>query len=122
MMLKYRNRKIVRDGEQFDSMREYRRWCELRLLEQAGDIMDLTRQVPYELIPTQREPYTVGPKGGIRQGKVIERPVEYIADFVYLDRRTGETVVEDAKGMRTKDYVIKRKLMLYIHHIRIREV
>lgn len=45
----------------------------------------------------------------------------YIADFVYTDAATGKLVVEDAKGMRTRDYIIKRKLMLYIHGIKIRE-
>jgi Protein of unknown function (DUF1064) len=50
-----------------------------------------------------------------------ERAVEYRADFVYRDK-VGELVVEDAKGVRTKDYVIRRKLMLSVHGIRIREV
>ena len=59
-------------------------------------------------------------KGGVKKGKVIEQKCSYIADFVYTEN--GEKVVEDTKGFRTKDYIIKRKLMLYIHGIRIQEV
>lgn len=91
------------------------------MLERAGDIKDLKRQVKFELIPAQREPDTIGKRSGIHKGKVIENAVSYVADFVYTDCRLGETVVEDSKGMRTKDYIIKRKLMLWIHGIRIFE-
>lgn len=75
----------------------------------------------YELIPVQREPDQVGPRGGVKAGRVLERAVEYVADFVYKNE-AGETVVEDVKGFRTHDYVIKRKLMLWVHGIRIKEV
>lgn len=91
------------------------------LLERAGEIKDLKRQVKFELIPSQREPDTIGKRGGVHKGKVIENAVNYIADFVYTDCRSGVQVVEDSKGMRTKDYIIKRKLMLYRHGIRILE-
>ena len=91
------------------------------MLERAGEIKDLKRQVKFELLPAQREPDTIGKRGGIHKGKVIENAVNYIADFVYTDCRSGKQVVEDSKGMRTKDYIIKRKLMLYIHGIRIFE-
>lgn len=91
------------------------------MLERAGAIKDLQRQVKFELIPTQREPDAIGKRGGIHKGKTIENGVSYIADFVYTDCNTGEKVVEDSKGMKTKDYIIKRKLMLYIHGIRIVE-
>ena len=106
---KYHSRKITMDGITFDSLKEYRRFCELSLLEKAGTITELKRQVKYELIPSQR----VG-------GKVAERACTYVADFVY--KQHGETVVEDTKGFKTKDYIIKRKLMLYIYGIRIREI
>ena len=106
---KYKNRKLTIDGEVFDSQREYARYGELALLQRAGQISDLKRQVRYELIPTQR----IG-------GKVVEKPCAYIADFVYTEN--GETVVEDTKGFRTKEYIIKRKLMLHVHGIRIKEV
>lgn len=103
----------------FDSVKEYRRFCELSLLEKAGAITELQRQVEFELIPVQREPNTIGVRGGIKQGKVIEKKCSYIADFVYTEN--GEKVVEDTKGFKTKDYIIKRKLMLWVHGIRIKE-
>lgn len=109
------------DGEVFDSAKEYRRFCQLELLEKAHKISDLRKQVKYVLIPTQREPDTTGPRGGVKKGKVIENECAYIADFVYVNDK-GETVVEDTKGFRTKDYIIKRKLMLYMHGIRIQEI
>lgn len=102
---KYGNTKVAIDGMPFDSKREAARWQELRLLERAGEISDLRRQVRYELVPKLPG----------------ERPVDYIADFVYRDKN-GNEVVEDAKGVRTQAYVIKRKLMLWRHGIRIREV
>lgn len=117
---KYRNKKVVYRGETFDSRHELQRWLELLLLQRSGAISDLRRQVPYELIPAQREPDTVGKRGGIKRGRIIEQSVTYIADFVYTEY--GKTVVEDAKGVRTKEYIIKRKLMLWLHGIRVREV
>lgn len=117
---KYGNTKVTVDNIQFDSKREANRYCELKLLERAGEISGLQMQVKFVLIPQQREPDTRGPRGGIRKGKLIEQECAYIADFVY--QQDGETVVEDTKGFRTTDYVIKRKLMLHVHGIRIREV
>lgn len=109
--MKYHNKKVVRDGEKYDSRKEYLRHCELKYLEKGGYISDLRRQVKYVLIPSQKE-----------NGKCIERECSYYADFVYLDNETGETVVEDVKGMRTEVYKLKRKLMLWVHHIRIKEI
>ena len=133
--IKYGNKKIVTADGEFDSRREYQRWCELKLLERAGKISNLQRQVEYELIPAQYEPDTVGSRGGIKKGKLIERECIYIADFVYeyhkliREDKPREvysarvyTMVEDTKGYKTKDYIIKRKLMLHIHGIRIKEV
>lgn len=108
-MSKYYSRKITRDGETFDSVKEYRRWCELKLLERAGKIRELQRQVKFELIPSQRI-----------KGKVVERACSYVADFAYYDGNNH--VVEDTKGFKTKDYIIKRKLMLWVHGIQIKEV
>lgn len=118
-MSKYHSKKTVIDGVVFDSVKEARRYQELLLLERLGEISDLRRQVEYELIPTQREPDTVGKRGGIIKGKVIEKKCLYIADFVYNEN--GKTVVEDTKGFRTPEYKIKRKLMLYTYGIRIKE-
>lgn len=109
---KYNNKKITVNGQVFDSKKEANRYKELLLLEKAGEIKDLRTQVKFKLIPAQRDEAT---------GKVIERECSYKADFVYYEE-DGETVVEDVKGFRTKDYIIKRKLMLYQYGIRIREV
>lgn len=106
----------------FDSKREWRRYGELTQLMRACKITDLQCQVKYVLIPAQREPDIIGPRGGRKPGKLIEHECSYVADFVYHDLSTGETVVEDTKGFRTKDYIIKRKLMLWVHGIRIHEV
>ena len=117
---KYGSKKITRDGMTFDSLKEYRRFCELLLLQKAGAITELRRQVEYELIPAQREPDTVGVRGGVKKGKTIELAVKYVADFVY--KENGKEIVEDTKGFKTKDYIIKRKLMLWVHGIRIKEI
>lgn len=119
---KYKAKKVKADGMVFDSKKEYKRWLELKAYEDAGRISDLERQVKFNLIPAAHEPDIVGPKGGIKRGKLIERECNYIADFVYVDAVSGERVVEDTKGMRTPDYTIKRKLMLWVHNIRIHEV
>ena len=118
--MKYHNKKITVDGETFDSKKEYKRWCELRLAERAGEITELRRQVKYVLIPSQREKVWNIEKNCFEVGKVIEREVSYVADFVYKNR-LGREVVEDTKGFRTKDYILKRKMMLYFHGIRIQE-
>lgn len=119
--MKYKNRKTVIDGIPFDSRKEANRYVELYLMQKAGEISDLQMQVKYVLVPAQRESDVVGKRGGIKKGKVIEKECVYIADFVYKDV-DGNTIVEDTKGFRTKDYVIKRKLMLWVHGIRIREI
>lgn len=114
---KYHNKKAELDGIAFDSQKEARRYAELKLLERAGKITELELQVPFELIPAQRE-YV--PEGSNKRGKVIERECKYIADFAYFEN--GFLVVEDVKGVRTPEYVMKRKLMLERHGVRIREV
>lgn len=108
---KYRAKKITVDGVTYDSKKEYKRFCDLALLERAGHIQDLQRQVRITLIPSQKDPET---------GKTLERPVYYIADFVY--RQDGREIVEDVKGYKTKEYILKRKLLLWVHGIRIKEV
>lgn len=108
---KYRN---VKCGS-YASKREAKRAEELKLLEAAGKITNLREQVEYVLIPKQVD----------ANGKCIERACEYIADFAYLLKEDGEIldeIVEDAKGYRDPVYRIKRKLMLSVHGIRIREV
>lgn len=106
---KYGARKIkTQDGEVFDSLREMRRWQDLKLMEKAGEISELQRQVKYPLIPKT--------KGKTR----TERECVYYADFVYKDR-SGETVVEDCKGFRTETYKVKRKLLLWLYGIEVLE-
>lgn len=107
--MKYHAKKTELDGITFDSRKEADRYAELKLLERSGAIHNLQRQVRYELIPAQK-----------KDGKTIERACHYIADFVYEEN--GKTVVEDVKGFRTKEYVLKRKLMLQVHGIEVREV
>lgn len=105
-MNKYRAKK---SGD-YDSKKEHRRAVELELLAKLNKISNLRKQVKYELLPSQKT----------EDGKTIERPVSYYADFVYIE--DGKEIVEDTKGMRTTDYIIKRKLMLFIHGIRIKEI
>ena len=106
MYSKYSNIKTVTaDGIKHDSRKEARRWVELTLLQRAGEISDLKRQVKYELIPKQEG----------------ERAVTYIADFVYNDKKTGTTIVEDCKGYKTDVYKLKRKLFQYRYGIKIKE-
>lgn len=126
-MSKYKAVKTMVDGIVFDSRKEAKRYVVLRELQKIGAIADLRMQVKYVLIPELREQsieiYKRGvKKGQPKEGKLIEKECSYKADFVYLDRSTGLTVVEDVKGMRTKDYIIKRKLMLHIYNIRIKEI
>lgn len=119
---KYNAKSVEYDGLKFDSQREALRYKELSTLKSDGIITALRRQVKYVLIPAQREPATVGARGGIKQGKLIEKECSYIADFVYTVKETGEEVVEDTKGFRTKDYIIKRKLMLFVYGIKVKEI
>lgn len=117
---KYRNKKVTVNGIEFDSKKEAKRYSELLLLEKVKAITNLQMQVKYVLIPAQREPDIIGKRGGVKKGKVIEKECSYVADFVY--EKNGETIVEDTKGFRTKDYILKRKMMLYLHGIRIKEI
>lgn len=109
-MNKYNAKKAEIDGITFDSKKEARRYAELKLLLRGGEIRDLRLQVEYELIPKQAG----------------ERACNYIADFVYQDVRTGETVVEDVKGYKKgaayNIFAIKRKLMLWRYGIKVQEV
>lgn len=120
---KYGANKTNFAGKTFDSAREADRYAELLLLQRAGKISELQCQVKFVLIPAQYETYERFGKNGkrLKDGKrCIEKECAYIADFMYSE--DGKDIVEDAKGMRTTDYIIKRKLMLYVHGIRIREV
>lgn len=113
-MNKYRNKKIKTAEGVFDSKKELRRWEELKLMLAEGKIKNLQRQVEFELIPKQLNAL----------GKVIERKCCYKADFVY--EYMGDKIVEDVKGFKGGAgygvFVIKRKLMLYVHNLKVVEI
>ena len=112
---KFYNQKTKVKGRVFDSRKEARRYQELLILQQAGEIRGLECQVPFPLIPAQKY------KDPVTGRWKTERGTKYVADFVYTTR-DGERVVEDVKGVRTKEYIIKRKLMLWLDGIHIVEV
>lgn len=100
-MSKYHSKKITIDGIVFDSRKEANRYCELKLLERAGKIKDLSLQHKFELQPSFK-----------KNGKTI-RAITYVADFVYFDLERMANVVEDVKGFKTKEYQLKKKLFEY---------
>jgi len=111
---KYGAKSVTVNGQAYRSKRELKRHTELQLLERAGLIADLRREVPFELLGSQR-----------RDDGSVEQSVTYVADYVYRDReKSDQLVVEDvkSKATRTRDYIIKRKLMLREHGITIREI
>ena len=110
-MAKYKNKPCTIGGEKYRSGREARRHQDLLLLQKSGIIAGLTREVPFELAP------------GVKiEGEARKRPaVRYVADFVYSDTRTGRVVVEDAKGMQTPVYRLKKHLMATVHGIHVQE-
>ena len=100
---KYGNKVVERAGERFDSKKEYRRWCDLQMMEKGNEIAGLRRQVPFELRVN---------------GMLV---CKYVSDFVYIDEN-GETVVEDVKGVITREFSIKQKLMRALHGIDVKVV
>lgn len=111
---KYNNKIIKRKDGKFDSKKEYSVWLKLKRQQEMGLIKNLKRQVPFVLIPSQYE--IVGKKK-----KLVERECKYIADYVWIDCITNETVVADCKGgILTPEFIIKRKLMLYNFSIKIK--
>ena len=110
MYSKFGAKKVELDGHKFDSKHEAGRYTELKLLQRAGKVTDLRCQVSFLLIPAQYD----------ENHRCIERACKYVADFTYRDEN-GKFVVEDAKGLKTDVYIIKRKLMLEKYGIKIRE-
>lgn len=106
---KYHAQKTVLDGIKFDSKKEANRYAELKLMERAGLIKGLQRQVRFELIPS----FDV-------DGKHY-RPTTYVADFVYTDVKSGKQVVEDCKGFRTDIYRLKAKMFAHKFGVSILE-
>lgn len=106
---KYHAQKTVLDGIKFDSKKEANRYAELKIMERAGLISGLQRQVRFELIPA----FDV-------DGKHY-RPTSYVADFVYTDVKSGKQVVEDCKGFRTDIYRLKAKMFAHKFGVSILE-
>lgn len=96
-MNKYRNRKTIVDGIKFDSKAEARRYVELKLMEDTGHIKNLKLQPKFELQPKYKN----------NKGKTV-RAITYIADFSYIEN--GKSIVEDVKGVETKEFKLKKKL------------
>ena len=96
---KYRNVKSTLDGIVFDSKAEAHRWGELTLLQRAGEISDLKRQVPYMLVPA------------VRLGTRMKPAMKLIVDFQYRDQHTGKLVLEDTKGVVTTEFRLKLHLL-----------
>lgn len=124
---KYRAKKVTIDRIEFDSKKEAERYLVLKSKERNGEITDLQLQVPFVLIPAQYEEEVVyTPKRHKEKivRKILEQKVVYVADFVYTEE--GKVVVEDVKGYRNSTayavFVIKRKLMLFIHGIKVKEI
>ena len=97
---KYRNKKCEYDGHKFDSIKERDRYAFLKCLEDRGVIGNLQLQVPFTIQPSFKH-----------NGKTI-RAIKYVADFTYYDR-DGKLHIEDTKGYRTKEYQLKKKLLLF---------
>lgn len=122
MRSKYGNKKAQHDGIIFDSRRERNRYIILSALQRAGEISDLRMQVTYELLPAIYEMEEKQLKTKVKMvQRCAQRAVHYIADFVYKDKE-GNEVVEDTKGMRTKEYLLKKKMMRALLGIQIKEV
>lgn len=100
-MNKYKNKKIVIDGIEFDSRLEANRYCQLKILERAREIKDLRRQVEFIIQPSYK-----------KNNKTI-RAIKYIADFVYYDVKKKKTIIEDTKGFKNEVYRIKKKIFEY---------
>lgn len=122
MRSKYGNKKAKASGKVFDSRRERSRYYTLQVLEKAGEISELRMQVPFEIIPAIYETVEVQLKTKTKQvQKLVQRAAHYVADFVYKDK-DGNMVVEDSKGFRTKEYLLKKKMMRAFLGITIKEV
>lgn len=108
--MKYKNKKVIIDGIKFDSQKEGNRYEELKLLQRANEIKELELQKKFELQPSFKI-----------NGKTIIA-IKYICDFYYYDNKLHKYIVEDTKGFKTKEYMIKRKIFAYKYGFEISEV
>lgn len=122
-MNKYRNKKTEVEGIVFDSKKEAKYYLYLKQLLDKDKIENLQRQVVFELVPAiwKEEIVHLKTKDKVVK-KRVQRPITYIADFVYIDKATGNQCVIDCKGMRTKEYRLKAKMMYAFKGIQITEV
>ena len=119
---KYNAKKVNICGIEFDSKKEGMRWLLLKDMERTGEISDLRRQVPFELLPAIYRDEVVHLKTKDKvERKLVQRAVHYVADFVYNDKE-GKQIVEDTKGLRLPDYILKKKMMLALKGIEISEI
>ena len=122
MRSKYGNKKAKHNGMIFDSRRERNRYIILSALQRAGEISDLRMQVSFELIPAVYETVEKQLKTKVKMvERCVQKATHYIADFVYKDK-DGNIVVEDSKGVKTKEYILKKKMMRAFLGIEIKEV
>ena len=122
MRSKYHNKKVTFDGIEFDSKKEMYRYIRLKSMQEEGLISELRMQVPYEVIPAVYEKAEKQLKTKVKiVDRCVQKATHYIADFVYTDK-DGNMVVEDAKGMRTEKYLLKKKMMRAFLGITIKEV
>lgn len=117
---KYHNEPVTVDGVTFDSLGEHRRWCFLKLMEQAGEISNLRYHVKYTLFPKGTIDIRRFPDGREIELRRYDREHWYEADFVYVNKK-GEEVVEDFKGYETPEFKEKRVMFkaLYGKDIKI---
>ena len=122
MKRKYHNKKVTFDGLEFDSKKEMYRYIRLKSMQEEGLISDLRMQVPYEIIPAVYEEEMIQLKTKVKTvTKCVQRATYYLADFVYKDK-DGNEIVLDTKGFRTKEYLLKKKMMRAFLGITIKEV
>ena len=105
---KYHNKKVTVDGLTFDSIKEANRWQELKLMERAGKITGLSRQLRIEIVPKTK----------------LHRARYYVADFVYFDKEQGKTIYEDVKGYKKglayQMFTLKRDILYWRNGIEIK--
>ena len=109
---KYKNKKTIIDGTTFASIKEAKRYTQLKLLEKAGLITELELQKKFILQPDYVN----------NEGKKI-RKITYVADYFYYDKKKKKYIVEDTKGFRTEVYKIKKKIFEFQYpNLTIKEI
>lgn len=101
---KYKNRKVERNGVQYDSKKEAARGAVLELKQRAGEVSELKRQVKFIL----QDSFKI-PSKKTKQGFETIKEIAYVADFTYF--MNGEFYIEDVKGYKTPEYKIKAKML-----------